>query len=80
MASLDFSGVLMLGRMVVASPDCVRDLAVESSLEGECSDLPCGHPYEALHKVLPTFLHHKAKDMLPLPEGVPSASARQALF
>lgn len=40
----------------------------------------CRHPYGASQKVLPTFFHHKAKDMLPLPASVPSAPALQALF
>lgn len=36
-ASLTFSGVPMLGRMVLVGSDSVRDLKVENSLEGECS-------------------------------------------
>lgn len=79
-ASLNFSGVPMLGRMMLAGPDSVRDLAVESSLEGECCDCcACWHPFGASHKVLPTFFHHEAKDTLPLP-GVCHSQTRTFLF
>lgn len=37
-ASLNFSGVPMLRRMVLTGPDSLRDLAVESILEDQRSD------------------------------------------